>query len=83
MNATRPCEGLASSSRVNCAVAVRAQGDEVFLRIVTGLAPPLDVMDLESRQGAAELTTPNVSFKDLLVQLAVGLSIQPNPAQLR
>ena len=56
---------------VNRSMAVGTKGNEVALRIAARLASPLHVMDLESGQGAAELATPAVSFKDLLVQLAV------------
>jgi len=56
---------------VRRSMAVGAQRDEIVLRIATRLAPPLDVMDLESGQGAAKLATPTVPFKDLPVQLAI------------
>ena len=70
----------ASSSRVNRSVAVGTKGNEIAIRIIAQLAPPLDVMDLEPAQGAASLAAPAISFEDFLVQPAVGVDIQPSPA---
>jgi len=65
---------------VNRLVAVGAQGNEIAIRIAAQLAPALDVVHLEPAQGAATLAAPAISFEDFLVQPAVGIGIQPNPA---
>ena len=45
-------------------VAARAEGYKILLRIVTQLAPVLDVMHFEVRQGAAPLASPAIPFED-------------------
>jgi hypothetical protein len=42
-----------------------AQGDQVFLCVVTGLTASLQVVDLKVLFAAADLTSPGVTLKDL------------------
>ena len=46
-------------------VALRAQCDQILFHIAAGLAPQLEVMDLEVRHAAAELAAPAVAFQYL------------------
>jgi len=52
---------------VNPPVARGTQGNEIVVRIITGLAPQLYVMDFESAQRAAGLAAPAIPFEDFLV----------------
>jgi hypothetical protein len=64
---------------VHGSVAVAAQGDQIGLGIPAGLAPALEVMDLEPRQRAASLTFPAVPLQDFPLPLAVALGVEPKP----
>jgi hypothetical protein len=61
-------------------VAFRTEADEIFFRIFALVAPTLNVMDLEPTHGAASLATPAISLEDFLMQRAVGIGTQRNPA---
>ena len=52
-----------------------AQGYQVVFHIRTGLAPELNVMDLEIPHAPARLATPVVSFEYLPVQDGVALCV--------
>jgi len=62
-------------SRVNRLVAVGAQGNEIAIRIVAQLAPPLDVMNLESGGRATSPTAPAISLQYLSAQGVVSLGV--------
>jgi len=64
-------------------VALRAEANEILFRIFALVAPTLNVMDLETRNRPAVLTSPAVSLQDLPAQRAVGIGTQPNPAGYR
>ena len=68
---------------MNRPVALRAQGNEIALRIIAQLASVLKVMDLQSRDGAAELASPTIPFKDVPVECGVCRRDQPNAPKLR
>ena len=61
-------------------VALRAEANEVFVRILALAAPMLNVMDLDLRNRPTVLTSPAVSLQDLPAQRAVGIGTQPNRA---
>jgi hypothetical protein len=58
-------------------VALSAQGDEVFLRIIAKQTTRLDMVDLQISQRPAALTPPSVALEHSQVQSLVGLGIEP------
>ena len=59
-------------------MALRAQGDEIFLSVIALLAPEPGVVDLQIRHGATGLASPAIALKHLQAQLLVGSYIQAN-----
>jgi hypothetical protein len=62
---------------VDCFAALRAQRDEIVLRITSGLASLLDVMDFDFCGAAADLTAPAIAFKHTATELLIGNRVQP------
>jgi hypothetical protein len=60
---------------VDLLVALRAQRDEIFFRVIALLAPKPGVMDLQSNQRPASLASPTIALEHLLAQFPVCLSI--------
>jgi len=60
-------------------VTPSAQGDEIFLCIITEQTARLHVMHLEITQRSTELTAPAISPQHLHVQGLVRTSIKPQP----
>jgi hypothetical protein len=42
-------------------MAIRTKCNQIFFRIIAGVAAELFVMDLETRPGAAQLTSPAIA----------------------
>jgi len=80
---TEMASELWRQSRMHGSVALRAEADEILFRIFALAAPTLDVMDRETRNRPAVLTSPAVSLQDHLAQRVVGIGTQPNPAGFR
>ena len=55
----------------------RAQGDQVVLGIVSGLAAEFFVMNLKIRKAAAGLTSPSVPLQDFSTELLVRFGSKP------
>ena len=72
-----------SSCPVQRLMAARTQGDEVLFQVTAELPTRLDVMDLQVRRFAAELTTPTISLQDLATQRAVVLRCEPRSPLLQ
>jgi hypothetical protein len=47
---------------VHESVATPAQRDQIILRVVSEIAPPLHVMNIQVRRGSAVLAAPAVSL---------------------
>ena len=66
-----------------CPVAVfvtrDAESNQVVRHIVTELAPPFQVMDLQVVYGTTVLTTPTVSFENVSSKNGVIFGIQSEP----
>ncbi len=58
-------------------VTVIAECDQVFFRIIAGVAAKLLVVNFQVRHRAADLTSPAVAAKDLLPQISRTNRIQP------
>jgi len=56
-----------------------AQGNQVVRHIVTELALPFHVMDLQVVHGTAVLTTPTVPFENVSAKEGVVFGIQSEP----
>ncbi len=54
-----------------------AEGNQVGLGIVAQSAPGVDVVDLKIGHPATVLAAPAVSLQHLLVQLTIGLRVEP------
>jgi hypothetical protein len=57
-------------------VAVAAQGDQVLLRIIPGLAAKLVVLKLQVLQVPARLTFPSIPVQDFSPELLIQFGIQ-------
>jgi hypothetical protein len=57
-----------------------AESKQVVRHIVTELAPPFHVMDLQVVHRTAVLTTPTVSFENVSSKKGVVFGIQSEPA---
>ena len=62
-------------------MAVGAQGDEVFCRVVSQPAAEFPMMDLEISRRTAQLATPAVSRQNPFAESSVVLGVEP-PARL-
>jgi hypothetical protein len=62
---------------VELLVALSAQGDQVFLRIIAKQTAWSNMVDLEITQRPAALAPPSVSLEHSQVQLLVGLRSKP------
>lgn len=67
-------------SSVAILVTRHAESNQVVRHIVTELAPPLHVMDLQVVHGTTVLTTPTVSFENVSSKSGVVFGIQSEPA---
>jgi len=56
-----------------------AEGDQVELRIWTGLTAEVLMMNFQVRPRAAGLTAPGVASKHLLAKFVVGFGFEPQP----
>jgi hypothetical protein len=61
---------------VSFLVTLGTKGYQVLGRVITQLAPRLDVVDLKILRSPARLATPAVPLQDMITELTVGLSIQ-------
>src|ERR1700719_5413768 len=68
---------------VSSSMTIKAQGDQVLLRIVAGFTAKFFVVDLQVGHRAAKLTPPTVPIQDLLVQPFVGRRVQQQGSDLR
>ncbi len=59
-----------------------AESNQVVRHIVTELAPPFHVMDLQVVHGTAVLTAPTVPFENVSSKEGVVFGIQSEPAGL-
>ena len=75
---------LASSQVVDMypAVATRAKRNQVFFRIITGLAAEFFVVNFKMRLGATRLASPAIAAQDLVAELVVQLRIKPQARTL-
>jgi hypothetical protein len=62
---------------MNGPVANSADADEILFAIASSAAAELDVMNLKSTAGTADLACPAVALEDSPLQFAVGISVQP------
>jgi hypothetical protein len=63
--------------QVSDCMAMSAERDQVFFRIVAGAAAKLFVMDFQVRHRTAGLTAPVITTQDLLPATPVRHGIQP------
>ena len=70
-------------STVMCGVASSAERDQVLLRIVSGAAAEVFVVDLEIRQCAAGLASPAVPTQNLMTQPVIRLCCEPQACAFR
>ena len=70
---------IGHARRVQCSVAVRAQGDQIALGVISRLAPPDQVVDLQLVAPAAVLAFPAIPLEDFHLQLAVTLGVETKP----
>ena len=71
------------NSPVNVVVALRADGDEIFLVVITLLTPKLNVVNFKFCSRATSLTAPAVTAQHLLSKALVHFCIQAKPGRLR
>ena len=56
-----------------------AEGDEVWLGVVSQPAPRTDMMNLELSKTAAMLAAPAIALQHLLAQSTVGVRVEAKP----
>jgi hypothetical protein len=59
-------------------VALVAEGDEVFFRVISCVAAKVEVVNFELRPPTTMLTGPSVALQHLFAELVVGFRIKPN-----
>lgn len=64
---------------MNSTVTAGAKGDQIFLLIVSQMAPRLDVMNLKFFEAPASLTAPTIPYEHLAHESLIGLWLQPHP----
>ena len=62
---------------VQVSMTVAAQGDQVLLGIISGLAAELFVVNFEIRHRAARLASPAVSPEYLIAKFFIRLGVKP------
>jgi len=62
---------------VSILVARRAEGDQIFGRVIAQSTPRLNVMDLKIFHPRATLATPTVSLQKFTAKLAIGFRVKP------
>ncbi len=60
-----------------------AEGDEVWLGVVSQPAPRTDMMNLELSKTAAMLAAPAIALQHLLAQSTVGVRVEAEPGAAR
>ena len=73
---------IGHARRVQCSVAVRAQGDQIALGVISRLAPPDHVVDLQLIAPAAVLAFPTVPLENFQLELAVNSEVEPKPPSI-
>jgi hypothetical protein len=62
---------------MHAGMALRAKRDQIFFRIIAGVAAELFVVNLQVRHRAARLTPPAITMQHVLSQPLVQHPIQP------
>jgi len=57
-------------------MARRAEGDQIFGRVIAQSASRLNVMDLEAFHPPARLATPAISLQNFTAELAISLRVK-------
>ena len=68
---------------VDVAMAISAEGDQIFICVVTQPASRVDVVDLKTMGSPAVLASPAVTFQHCDAEFAVRIWLQPKSRSLR
>ena len=68
-----PRSSVVADAFVHKPMARRTQGDQVHLRIVTGVTAKFSVMNLQVSHAAARLTAKAIPAQDILAESAIRL----------
>jgi hypothetical protein len=68
---------------VDVAMAISAEGDQIFICVVTQPASRVDVVNLKTIGTTARLASPAVTLRHFGAELAISIWIQPKPRSSR